>query len=78
MSVISLLTIDFLLSLTAFRFEKSLYDLIKGLRNHKGAEEDYIQNSLRECRAEIRTQDMGTLATSKIFQSFYFIPPPIC
>lgn len=78
MLVISLLTIDFILSLTAFRFEKSLYDLIKGLRNHKGAEEDYIQSSLRECRAEIRTQDMGTLATGKIFQSFYFIPPPLC
>lgn len=68
MSVTSLLTMDFLLSLTAFRFEKSLYDLIKGLRNHKGAEEDYIQSSLRECRAEIRTQDMGTLATGKISQ----------
>jgi hypothetical protein len=44
---------------TLIRFEKSLYDLIKGLRNHKGSEEDYIQNSLRECRAEIRSQDMG-------------------
>lgn len=42
-----------------YRFEKSLYDLIRGLRNHKGTEKEYIQNSLKECRAEIRGQDMG-------------------
>lgn len=41
------------------RFEKSLYDLIRGLRNHKGNEREYIQNSLKECRAEVRGQDMG-------------------
>ncbi|KAL2866797.1 putative AP-3 complex subunit delta [Aspergillus lucknowensis] len=45
-------------------FEKSLYDLIKGLRNHKGAEEDYIQASLRECRVEIRSPDMDKKATA--------------
>ena len=43
------------------RFEKSLYDLIRGLRNHKGGEREYIQHSLRECRTEIRGSDMGTL-----------------
>lgn len=41
------------------RFEKSLYDLIRGLRTHKGTEREYIQSSLRECRAEIRGSDMG-------------------
>ncbi|KAE8133151.1 adaptin N terminal region-domain-containing protein [Aspergillus pseudotamarii] len=45
-------------------FEKSLYDLIKGLRNHKGAEEDYIQDSLRECKAEIKSQDTDKKATA--------------
>jgi hypothetical protein len=45
-----------------FRFEKSLYDLIRGLRNHKGNEREYIQNCLKECRAEIRGADMGTYA----------------
>lgn len=45
--------------ITWSRFEKSLYDLIRGLRNHKGNEKEYIQNSLKECRAEIRGQDMG-------------------
>ena len=42
------------------RFEKSLYDLIRGLRNHKGNERAYIQDSIRECRREIKSQDMGT------------------
>ncbi|KAF7620121.1 hypothetical protein AFLA_005435 [Aspergillus flavus NRRL3357] len=45
-------------------FEKSLYDLIKGLRNHKGAEEDYIQECLRECKAEVKSQDMDKKATA--------------
>ena len=42
-----------------YRFEKSLYDLIRGLRNHKGNEREYIQHSLRECRSEIKGSDMG-------------------
>lgn len=46
-------------ALTSYRFEKSLYDLIRGLRNHKGNEKEYIQNCLKECRSEIRSQDMG-------------------
>lgn len=41
-------------------FEKSLYDLIRGLRTHKGGEKEYIQRSLKECRAEVRSQDMGS------------------
>ncbi|OJZ80813.1 hypothetical protein ASPFODRAFT_53059 [Aspergillus luchuensis CBS 106.47] len=45
-------------------FEKSLYDLIKGLRHHKGTEEEYIQDSLRECKTEIRSQDMDKKATA--------------
>ncbi|RAH40676.1 putative AP-3 complex subunit delta [Aspergillus brunneoviolaceus CBS 621.78] len=45
-------------------FEKSLYDLIKGLRSHKGDEDGYIQESLRECKAEIKLQDMDKKATA--------------
>jgi AP-3 complex subunit delta len=45
-------------------FEKSLYDLIRGLRNHKGNEREYIQESLRECRKEIRSNDMDLKATA--------------
>ncbi|CAD6503208.1 BgTH12-02876 [Blumeria graminis f. sp. triticale] len=45
-------------------FEKSLYDLIRGLRNYRGNEKEYIQNSLKECRAEIRGQDMDLKATA--------------
>ncbi|CRG89865.1 AP-3 complex subunit delta [Talaromyces islandicus] len=44
------------------RFEKSLYDLIRGLRSHRGSEAEYIQNSLKECRAEIKSQDMDKKA----------------
>lgn len=45
-------------------FEKSLYDLIRGLRNHKGSEREYIQESIRECRKEIRGSDMDLKATA--------------
>ena len=45
-------------------FEKSLYDLIRGLRSHKGNETEYIQGTLKECRTEIRSQDMDVKATA--------------
>ncbi|PHH53166.1 AP-3 complex subunit delta [Ceratocystis fimbriata CBS 114723] len=45
-------------------FEKSLYDLIRGLRNHKGNEREYIQNCLKECRAEIKGPDLDIKATA--------------
>ena len=45
-------------------FEKSLYDLIRGLRSHKGTEREYIQDALRECRKEIKSQDMNLKATA--------------
>ncbi|KOS17500.1 AP-3 complex subunit delta [Escovopsis weberi] len=51
-------------SYSAVSFEKSLYDLIRGLRHHKGNEKEYIQKSLKECRAEVRSQDMDVKATA--------------
>jgi len=45
-------------------FEKSLVDLIRGLRGHKGSEAEYIQGAIKECRAEIRSQDMDVKATA--------------
>ncbi|EPS42713.1 hypothetical protein H072_3321 [Dactylellina haptotyla CBS 200.50] len=42
-------------------FEKSLYDLIRGLRAHKGNEKAYIAQSMQECRNEAKSNDMGTL-----------------
>jgi AP-3 complex subunit delta len=45
-------------------FEKSLVDLIRGLRSHKGNENEYIQGALKECRTEIRSQDMDVKATA--------------
>ncbi|KKY17400.1 putative ap-3 complex subunit delta [Phaeomoniella chlamydospora] len=45
-------------------FEKSLYDLIRGLRSHKGNESAYLQGALKECRSEIRSPDMDLKATA--------------
>lgn len=45
-------------------FEKDIYQLIRGLRAHKGNEREYIQSSLKECRKEIRGQDMDQKATA--------------
>ncbi|KAI6383210.1 hypothetical protein MCOR25_000131 [Pyricularia grisea] len=45
-------------------FEKSLLDLIRGVRNHRGNEREYIQNCLKECRAEVKSQDMDLKATA--------------
>lgn len=45
-------------------FEKSLYDLIRGLRSHKGNESEYIHGVLKECRIEVRSQDMDIKATA--------------
>lgn len=45
-------------------FEKSLYDLIRGLRSHKGNEAEYIQSVLKECRTEVKSQDMDVKATA--------------
>ncbi|TKX26213.1 AP-3 complex subunit delta-like protein [Elsinoe australis] len=45
-------------------FEKDLYALIRGLRNHKGNEANYIQESIKECRKEIKGQDMDAKATA--------------
>lgn len=45
-------------------FEKDILQLIKGLRAHKGNEREYIQSSLKECRKEIKSQDMDQKATA--------------
>lgn len=43
-------------------FEKDVLQLIRGLRAHKGQEREYIQSSLRECRKEVKSQDMDVKA----------------
>lgn len=45
-------------------FEKSLVDLIRGLRNNRGNETEYIQSVLKECRSEVKSQDMDVKATA--------------
>lgn len=43
-------------------FEKDVLQLIRGLRAHKGEEREYIQASLRECKKEIKSNDMDQKA----------------
>ncbi|KAK3677575.1 AP-3 complex subunit delta [Recurvomyces mirabilis] len=45
-------------------FEKDIYQLIRGLRAHKGNEREYIQKALQECRIEVKGQDMDQKATA--------------
>src|ERR1700760_3767793 len=45
-------------------FEKDIYQLIRGLRAHKGREREYIQECLKECRKEIKSQDMDQKGTA--------------
>ena len=45
-------------------FEKSLYDLIRGLRSNKGNERNFILESLKECRQEAKSQDLDLKATA--------------
>ncbi|OQO08994.1 hypothetical protein B0A48_05884 [Cryoendolithus antarcticus] len=45
-------------------FEKDVLQLIRGLRAHKGHEREYVQTALRECRKEIKTNDMDAKATA--------------
>ncbi|KAG0638506.1 hypothetical protein HOY80DRAFT_887834 [Tuber brumale] len=55
------------------RFEKSLYDLIRGLRSHKGNERTYMLECLKECRNEVRSQDLGgpSCLGSEIYEDYY-------
>ncbi|KAF8453948.1 adaptin N terminal region-domain-containing protein [Terfezia claveryi] len=52
------------------RFEKSLYDLIRGLRARKGDERAYILENLKECRNEARSQD-GDIKATAILKLIY-------
>lgn len=45
-------------------FEKDIYQLIRGLRAHKGREREYIQECLKECRKEIKSNDMDQKGTA--------------
>ncbi|KAK3048134.1 AP-3 complex subunit delta [Extremus antarcticus] len=45
-------------------FEKDIAQLIRGLRAHKGNEREYIQEALKECRKEVKGQDMDQKAAA--------------
>jgi hypothetical protein len=38
-------------------FEKSLNELIKGIRAHKGSEAKYIDAAIADCRKEVKSKD---------------------
>jgi AP-3 complex subunit delta len=43
-------------------FEKTLNELIKGIRSHKGSEAKYIDSSIGDCRKEIKSKDAAVKA----------------
>ena len=55
-------------------FEKSVTDLIRGIRANKKNEEQYIQQSLKEIQSEIQKSDLDvkSLALAKLCVVFKF------
>lgn len=45
-------------------FEKSLTDLVKGIRSHKHNEEAYIRNVIAEIKNELKTSDIKKKAVA--------------
>jgi hypothetical protein len=45
-------------------FEKSLTDLVKGIRTHKHNEDTYIRNCITEIKNELQTQDIKKKAVA--------------
>jgi AP-3 complex subunit delta len=39
-------------------FEKTLNELIKGIRAHKGSETKYIDSAITECKKEVKAKDL--------------------
>jgi AP-3 complex subunit delta-1 len=54
-------------------FEKSLTELIKGIRAHKGSEAKYIDSAIGECRKEIKSRDLDIKARA-IMKLAYVLP----
>ena len=54
-------------------FEKSLTELIKGIRAHKGSETKYIDSAIGECRKEIKSRDLD-LKAQAIMKLAYVLP----
>jgi hypothetical protein len=57
------------------RFEKSLVTLIHGMRQQKGSEKEYIQARLRECRKEVKSQDMSEYGKRFLMRGKQFLRP---
>jgi len=57
-------------------FEKSLNELIKGIRAHKGSEAKYIDAAIADCRKEVKSKDMDIKA--KAVLKLAYVPPLHC
>jgi AP-3 complex subunit delta-1 len=55
-------------------FEKSLTELIKGIRAHKGSESKYIDSAIGECRKEIKSRDLDVKAQAVLKLTYVFVP----
>jgi hypothetical protein len=49
---------------SSFMFEKSLPDLIRGIRANKNKEDDYISKRLEEIKVELKNTDHDVKATA--------------
>jgi len=55
-------------------FEKTLNDLIKGIRAHKGSEAKYIDSALTECQKEVKSKDLEIKAQAILKLTYVPIP----
>jgi len=53
-------------------FEKTLNELIKGIRAHKGSEAKYIDSSIGDCRKEIKSRDLEVKAQAILKLTYVF------
>jgi AP-3 complex subunit delta-1 len=59
-------------------FEKTLNELIKGIRAHKGSEAKYIDSSIVDCRKEIKSRDLEVKAQAILKLAYVFLRPVPC
>jgi len=56
-------------------FEKSLNELIKGIRAHKGSEAKYIDAAINDCRKEIKAKDIDIKAKAILKLAYVCVLP---
>jgi hypothetical protein len=66
---------NFLSIIMNFMFEKTLQDLVKGIRANKNSEEKYIQECIHEIRKEVNSKEyqIKAVAIQKLTYVKYFL-----